>query len=229
MARETKQPEQEQEQGAPEWMVTFSDCMTLLLTFFVLLLTFSSFDNKVFSKLKVIYSDAFTTIIPSIRNDTDSLIYTTPIENLAELDKGSEKPTLDEGTDDGLIDEMEPVNFNEGIVFILASNNVFWGKGTTITTKGRELFDDMALLLNELPHRIVISENGKTNTQDDINLGLQRAWSIMEYFTTTKSLDRERFSISAVSTLAQENKNGISNNGSESNIEIVLLTRSSYN
>ena len=31
--------------GVGEWIVTFSDCMTLLLCFFVLLLTFSSFDE----------------------------------------------------------------------------------------------------------------------------------------------------------------------------------------
>ena len=37
--------------GAPKWMVTFSDCMTLLLTFFVLLLSFSSFDDKAFRKM----------------------------------------------------------------------------------------------------------------------------------------------------------------------------------
>ncbi|MHC4104970.1 MAG: flagellar motor protein MotB, partial [Planctomycetota bacterium] len=46
MAREKKQVVEDEAPGAPEWMVTFSDCMTLLLTFFVLLLSFSSFDDK---------------------------------------------------------------------------------------------------------------------------------------------------------------------------------------
>ncbi len=49
-----KQQEPDEAPGAPEWMVTFSDFMTLLLTFFVLLLSFSSFDDRVFRKLKVI-------------------------------------------------------------------------------------------------------------------------------------------------------------------------------
>ena len=51
MARRQEKPEPQHADGAPEWMVTFSDCMTLLLTFFVLLLSFSSFDDKVFWKL----------------------------------------------------------------------------------------------------------------------------------------------------------------------------------
>ena len=61
MRRERKQPEPEQEAGAPEWMVTFSDCMTLLLTFFVLLLSFSSFDENLFRKLKSIFKDQWDT------------------------------------------------------------------------------------------------------------------------------------------------------------------------
>ncbi len=48
MRHHNRQPELQKEQGAPEWMVTFSDCMTLLLTFFVLMLSFSSFDEKTF-------------------------------------------------------------------------------------------------------------------------------------------------------------------------------------
>lgn len=37
---------QEQEKGAPKWMVTFSDMTTLLLTFFVLLISMASFDKR---------------------------------------------------------------------------------------------------------------------------------------------------------------------------------------
>ena len=39
-------PEKKQEEGAPSWMVTFADLMTLLLTFFVLLLSMSTLDNQ---------------------------------------------------------------------------------------------------------------------------------------------------------------------------------------
>jgi len=39
-----EQPEERPPQGAPEWMVTFADLMSLLLTFFVLLLSFSNME-----------------------------------------------------------------------------------------------------------------------------------------------------------------------------------------
>ena len=41
-----KEKEQQQEEGVPAWLVTFSDLMTLLLTFFVLLLSMASMTDE---------------------------------------------------------------------------------------------------------------------------------------------------------------------------------------
>lgn len=45
-----RKKEEEGQAGAPLWLVTYSDMVTLLLTFFILLLSFSTLDNR---KLKV--------------------------------------------------------------------------------------------------------------------------------------------------------------------------------
>jgi len=42
--------QEEQEEGAPAWMATFGDLMSLLLTFFVLLLSFSAIQDDDFRK-----------------------------------------------------------------------------------------------------------------------------------------------------------------------------------
>ena len=42
MAKKKKQQEDEAPPGAPEWIVTFSDMISLLVTFFILLMTFST-------------------------------------------------------------------------------------------------------------------------------------------------------------------------------------------
>jgi chemotaxis protein MotB len=44
--------ESEGKAGAPEWMVTYSDVISLLVTFFVMLLTFSTQDKEKFDKAK---------------------------------------------------------------------------------------------------------------------------------------------------------------------------------
>ena len=45
--------------GAPDWMVTYGDLMTLLLCFFVLLFSFSSMETKKFESLKESMRGAF--------------------------------------------------------------------------------------------------------------------------------------------------------------------------
>src|SRR4030042_1366725 len=134
MPRRKKQPEPESAEGAPEWMVTFSDCMTLLLTFFVLLLSFSSFDDRVFSRLKIIYSRAFPTITPITRSNRDALEKETNIQAVQELEKGSEKSTLDEGDQDALLNETGTVDVDSGRVILIPSNRVFWGRGTALSS-----------------------------------------------------------------------------------------------
>lgn len=233
MARNGKKTEEDDMAGAPEWMVTFSDCMTLLLTFFVLLLSFSSFDNRVFRRLKVIYSRGLTTITPSIRSDRDALTYIPPIIHVSDLDKGSEKPTLEIGNEDGLLKSTAPYNLNRGMVFILPSNKLFWGNGIAISNQGRNIIDTLALFLTGVSHRIVISEHGATNDPTSESLSLQRSWAVMNYLTTKKNLDKKRFNISSASTFSKTgNENADSYSGTvetERTVEIVLLARNIYN
>lgn len=52
MRRDDDDDKMEDQGGAPKWMVTFGDALTLLLTFFVLLLTFSTSKTSNEGKLK---------------------------------------------------------------------------------------------------------------------------------------------------------------------------------
>ena len=233
MGRERKQPESEQEAGAPEWMVTFSDCMTLLLTFFVLLLSFSSFDNKVFRNLRVVFVNKFSTG----SKDKDAFLSTEVIQHNEELNKGSEKPTLKKGTADNLKEETEPANFHDRKVFLISSDKIFWGKGTVISLQGRKTLSAMASFLKEMPNRVVISENQQMGTKSGGHFGLQRAWAVIEYLTTKQGLDKRQFSISAVSTVAEDDakeslvnsEQNLSTTRANRTLEIVLLERSIYN
>ncbi len=233
MGRGSKNAEPDEAAGAPEWMVTFSDCMTLLLTFFVLLLSFSSFDDRVFRSLKVLYSSALRTITPVLRSDKDAFLYLQPVRHVRDLNKGSEKPTLDRGSPDGLMKETGLVDLRNGLAFSISSKNVFWGKGTALSSEGRFTMDTMASFLREVPSRIVISEYGPADDQSSEHLGLPRAWAVMDYLISRQALDSKRFSLSAASTLAQ----GSSGSGdpdlarppTERTVEIVLLERSIYN
>ncbi|MBA7680546.1 hypothetical protein ES703_88865 [subsurface metagenome] len=232
MRRRSKKAEPDEASGAPEWMVTFSDCMTLLLTFFVLLLSFSSFDEKVFRKLKVSFLKALPDVSQSDEANGDAVLPTEQIEETPELVEGSEKPTLIKGLEDNLKEET-PTDFRSQKVFSISSERIFWGKGTLISAEGRRIMTKMASFLKEVPTRVVVNENGPASEEGAQQLGLPRAWAVMEYLTTEHNLNKKWFSISAASTLAQEGlRSGESARAStepERIVEIVLLERSIYN
>jgi len=228
-----RQVEADEPPGAPEWMVTFSDCMTLLLTFFVLLLSFSSFDEDIFPKLSMTFAKALYADPPPLEKDKGAFLPTEQFVAIEYLGEGSEKPTLAKGVGEGLKEETESADFHSRKVFLISSKKVFWAKGTAISSEGRNTLATMASFLKEVPSRIVISENGPGDDEDDDQFGLLRAWAVMEYLTAKQGLDKSWFSISAASTLTREGlENGEPGHPeaeAERGLEIVLLERSIYN
>ena len=231
MARAGKQVEEDEAPGAPEWMVTFSDCMTLLLTFFVLLLSFSSFDDKIFRKLQMIFVEDLPAVDESDDRNKDSVLPPEQIQTTVDLTEGSEKPTLHQGLDDNLKKET-PTDFRSRKVFSISSEKIFWGNGAIISAEGRRIMTTMASFLEEVPSRVVICENGPAGEGGAEQLGLSRAWAVLEYFTSSQNLDKNWFSVSGGSTLAQEglrsSEPSRASMKSERTLEIVLLERSIY-
>jgi chemotaxis protein MotB len=232
MGRGSNKAESDEAPGAPEWMVTFSDCMTLLLTFFVLLLSFSSFDEKVFRRLQASFLKALPDAGQPDEANRDAVLPTEQIEETPELVKGSEKPTLVKGFEDNLKEDT-PADYRRLKVFSISSERIFWGRGTLISAEGRRVMTKMASFLKEIPARVVVSENGPASEEGAEQLGLSRAWAVMEYLTTEHNLNKKWFSISAASTLAQGSlRSGEPARAStepERILEIVLLERSIYN
>lgn len=235
MARQKKKMEEGGPAGAPEWMVTFSDCMTLLLTFFVLLLSFSSFDEKLFRDTMVVVSKEFS--VSKEKEDGDkAFLPPNAIKYEQKYEKGSEKPTLTKGEESNAMKEdME--DFRNRKVFLIPSNKIFMGRGSAISVQGRKTLNEMVPLIKEIPNRIVISENAQGRISNSSYSGLQRAWKVTEYLTKKQGLDKQQFSISAASTIAGNNrKESLTNNNvkpsatdSKRMLEIVFLERSIYN
>jgi len=155
-----KQPEEELD-GAPEWMVTFSDCMTLLLTFFVLLLSYSSFD------------------VAQNRDLSDSLGREDPVatySNTLEMNpvvsarsQSKTQPSLNESTtpensqpeSSNTSTKKKPIDFRNLKVFTISSNKFFFGSGVQITPLGKKIIKGLYILDRHKAARIVISEFSK--------------------------------------------------------------------
>ena len=65
-------------EGAPEWMVTFSDMVTLLLTFFVLMLAMATFDPIKYTSVSEAFSKSFG-LLPSFDSPIRKKRQTQPL------------------------------------------------------------------------------------------------------------------------------------------------------
>jgi outer membrane protein OmpA-like peptidoglycan-associated protein len=221
MAHKKPKPPQEEEsgEGAPLWIISFADMMSLLMAFFVMLSTFSGFGPAEAEKLQ---RTAKAVLAPNFYGG-----WYTPYPRMAmgaqtpaagQLEKGSEKPTLEEIQGKGLLRETPAGDFRSRKIFLIESKSVFWGAGTALSPGGRDFLDTLASFVSKVPDRIVLCEDGPG--QDD-QQGLVRAAWILDYLTS-KGISKDRCSIAA---------RGMSPDGSfqtERMLEIALLSASVY-
>ncbi len=203
--------------GAPEWMVTFSDCMTLLLTFFVLLLSFSSFDKETLPTLGQSLAKALPSIGLSGKDKQESMYEKQPSSQEVKQTEGTEVPSNAVEQTTNFMKEKKPLDFRNLKVFTIESKDFFWGRGYALSNDGREVLNSLANYFKHRTGRIVISENGPDGKT---SLGLHRSIAVMDYLTQQHALDKTRFNISCATTMRQPPR--------QRQVEITLLDRSIY-
>jgi hypothetical protein len=202
MARRKNKP-QEEAGGPGEWIVTFSDCMTLLLCFFVLLLTFSSFDEVDLQKLAGAFPNAlsYESIFPVPRDVKDSSV--APLERVVDVTvKGSETPTQVETRPVSSPARLPTILDDEALkdrkVFYIPSEWLFFGKGTRLTAEGQAYLTRIGRFMRMIPSRVVIAESGPPEEErPEGPARLDRALVVMRHFTDRARLPRGRFNITA--------------------------------
>jgi outer membrane protein OmpA-like peptidoglycan-associated protein len=196
MAHGKHKPKQEEEsgEGAPLWIISFADMMSLLMAFFVMLSTFSGFGpaeaEQLHRTVKAVlapnYYGGWYTPYPRTAMGAQALA-------AGQLEKGSERPTLEETQGKGLLKETPAGDFRSRKIFLIESQAVFWGAGTTMSPSGRDFLDTVASFVSKLPDRIVICEDGPGQ---DGQQGLVRAAGVLNYLTG-KGISKDRCSIAA--------------------------------
>ena len=199
-------PIEEQEEGAPAWVVTFGDLMSLLLCFFVLLLSFSEMDRNKYRVVSGSVKNAFgiqrkKPIFESpkgskmIAKEFDQAIVLTRIEDVI-------KPIINE-----LEEEFEEFN---GFVEVEANENQvtirMMGEATFDTGKA-DLRSDFIPLLQEISHVLAKTRGeiivaGHTDNVpllggpfgSNLGLSMARAGAVAEFLLRSSSIDPQRLS-----------------------------------
>jgi len=219
MARKKEKKEDDGPKGAPEWMVTFSDCMTLLLTFFVLLLSFSTFGPDKLVDLGKIFKEAMPAGGMAKASSESTVWENIQFQNVEKLSEGTEARTDSDNKNDNYMIEKKPLDYRNLKVFSIPSDKVFWGDGTAITNGAKEMLDSLAKYINRMPSRLVVSENGPGTNQE---IGFERALTIIKYMSENGGVKEDRIGISASSTVIKKRIQR------QRMVEITLLDRNVY-
>ena len=223
------------EEGAPDWVVTFGDLMSLLLCFFVLLLSFSEMDKQKYREVAGSLADAFgvqrkTPVFESpkgrkiIARDFDQDLATRKKEELGrEIEKEMENSLQD-------IKDLIQVQVDEGRVLIRLMGETAFNSGKAeIREQMMPLLKKISATLEQATGDIVVA--GHTDNipvqggqfKSNLRLSMFRAASVAEFFLSQAPIDPQR-----ISTIGYGEYRPIESNETESGreknrrVEIIL-------
>lgn len=196
--------------GAPGWMTTFSDLMSLLLTFFILLYSMSSINEVKFKKISQSLQGILSGVgNPSVFDGADSM---EDSMDIMDMDQASDLSSIQEGiflmhdkvlnyvSEEGL-DAKVSVSMNKRGVFVDIKEAILFDPGSAkIKEGGHEVLKKLEGLINDFKNDLVIE--GHT---DDVpmhtatypsnwELSTARAVSVLRYLSEKENVDPKRLS-----------------------------------
>lgn len=200
------------EEGAPAWMATFSDLATLLLTFFVLLLSFANMDIKNFRVAMGSVKEAMGVDV-TLKGDYEARS-TTPIEmstaqavsyiSVDDIDKivdAALKLVMRMVKKKGLESKIEVVGTSRGIV-LRTKDHVLFDKGSAfVEDRGGEALELISDLMADFTGDLEIqghTDNIPINTSQfssNWELSSARAISVLRYLVEKHGLAQERIHV----------------------------------
>jgi len=199
-------PKEEVEEGAPLWVVTFGDLMSLLMCFFVLLLSFSEMDRKKYKMVSGSMAQAFgiqrkKPVFESprgqkmIAKEFDQAVIITKIEE-------SIKPIIDEIKNEyeELKDAVELEIGEDTVTIRMMGETTFDTGKAELRPVFRMLLKKIGAVLGQTKGEIIIA--GHTDNVplsgglfgSNLGLSMARAGSVAEYLLRTTSIDPTRLS-----------------------------------
>lgn len=198
MARKKKKPD---DINTNAWMDTYADTITLLLTFFILLYSFSSTDNE---KLKLIAAalKGEITGIPMKLEDTPDISNEDIEQGIGE--KSPYEVLVDQVQDiidkNGLTDSVKIREEDAGVVLQLSESILFDLGKADLKPESTKILDIISGLIPSITNEIMVQGHtdnvpiSSARYNSNWELSTARAVSVVKYFIEVKGLDPTRFS-----------------------------------
>ncbi|MCL1940236.1 MAG: OmpA family protein [Desulfovibrionaceae bacterium] len=221
------------------WLVTFADLMTLLIVFFVLLLSMSTMDTTVLTRISARFASASPIALsgPGRIPERIQLIVRLLKDPFNVLEKRKRLKDLlfpldvlpRELAHSDLEKNLEVLAHPEGVVVVLTEGLLFAEGTHNLDPVGKKLLDALTPVIHAVNADINISghsDPGTEKTRDAYELSFMRAASVLDYFLQAK-LPPDRFSLSGYGPDRPMFADGDPENGRKNRrVEILLKTTS---
>lgn len=195
-----KKAEEEGGESAPLWIISFADMISLLMAFFVMLSSFTSYDKTEEKKLRaaikatLAYAGGWMGSIP-----LDSLGWDPG--NGQKADTGAERPPVEETITTGSIEETQASGFPDNKVFLVRKDYLFVSSGSILSPDGKQWLDAFASYVAKMPERLVIADRADESGKP---FDPRPLVALAEYLQQQK-VDPAKISISSCGTLPVRN------------------------
>ncbi|MFD1739308.1 flagellar motor protein MotS [Bacillus salitolerans] len=196
------------DKGAPKWMVTYSDMVTLLLVFFILLFSISQVDVVKFQTIIKSFQDR--TIFdsqPSIKQNDFPVEGTEDIEAASAEDIQDNQNKLDQLmeeishyiSENGLENELTANRNDRGVVLVLPEQVLFNSGEADILRTAIPILDKVGELLNSIPNLVKVEGHtdnrpiGTYRYPSNWELSSARASVVIRHFIDKSGLPSTRF------------------------------------
>jgi len=189
--------------GAPAWMTTFADLVTLLLTFFVLLLSMANMEEVKFAEASASIRSAFGAhSLPAPSKFSIPIIPSPPISKFSpiqnEVASKVYKRIQSQLKSDNIPEDVELIKKEDDTIILRVNDSILFKKGSsTVSPTSYATLRKLADIIRPLPMRLRIE--GHTDSTpvskrkiSNWNLSTERAVAIMRFFKKSDLLPLDR-------------------------------------
>lgn len=208
MARKRRKEDESLDKGSPAWMTTYSDMVTLLLAFFIILFSFSTIDEFKFEQAMASLQKAL-----GILDGGKTIVTKEPLVDFTDL-------TLEERMELRDIQQMEEVirlledhlreagvyehvtiTIEERGAIVKFADQVLFDSGRAVLRlEALDILHEVAVVLNDIPNHIRIeghTDNRPINTvqfPSNWELSTTRATNVLRYLVEEEGISPTRIS-----------------------------------
>lgn len=236
---------EEQKAGSPEWMTTFSDLMTLLLCFFVLLFAFSTIDLRKFSAVMQSFQGSLgvleggktlesTPYIEKALNDDKTTKQLEEIEDFKKLKEEIEEYLKNNKMEQQILVDLE----TRGLLLRFKDNVLFDSGNAELKLVAKQTLKFIADLLkqDEFIEKYIRIE-GHTDADPIINskrfptnweLSVTRASNVVRFLIEEAGMNPQKLSASGYSKYHPVAPNDIVENKAKNRRVDIVILRSEF-